>query len=108
MKGKIGQSMSFGLPVVTIYVGAEGIGLVQDENALIADKPKAFAEAVIRLYSDEVLWKRVSGEVLRHIKRKYSRDIIREKVARIFDNNKAKRGLRSNSQRMPNNEIHSP
>jgi polysaccharide pyruvyl transferase CsaB len=29
MKGKIGQSMGYGLPVVTTTIGAEGIGLVQ-------------------------------------------------------------------------------
>ena len=37
MKGKIGQSMSYGLPVVTTSIGAEGIMLQDDETALIAD-----------------------------------------------------------------------
>ena len=60
MKGKIGQAMAFGLPVVTTSVGAEGMGLVDGEHALVADDPEGFAEAVLRLYRDDELWERLS------------------------------------------------
>ena len=36
MKGKIGQALSYALPVVTTPVGAEGLGLRDGENAIIA------------------------------------------------------------------------
>ena len=58
MKGKIGQSMGFGLPVVTTSIGAEGMGLIDGEHILIADSPAAFARAVVRLYTDDLLWER--------------------------------------------------
>ena len=56
MRGKLCESMSHGLPVVTSTVGAEGIGLVPGRHALVADTPDAFAAEVVRLYSDACLW----------------------------------------------------
>ena len=60
MKGKVGQSLAFGLPVVTTSVGAEGMGLVHEVDAMIAGDAADFAEAVIRLCSDDNLWQRLS------------------------------------------------
>jgi glycosyltransferase involved in cell wall biosynthesis len=47
MRVKILDAWCWGLPVVTTYVGAEGIRVRDGENALIADTPKAFAQAVV-------------------------------------------------------------
>ena len=49
MKGKIGEAMAHGLPVVTTSIGAEGMGLTERENVFIADSPEAFSDAVIEL-----------------------------------------------------------
>lgn len=59
VKGKIGEALSHGLPAVTTSIGAEGMGLVDGEHALIADDPSEFAAAVVRLYLDRELWVRV-------------------------------------------------
>src|SRR6201988_286907 len=53
LKGKITHSLALGLPVVTPTVGAEGLGLVDGQHALIADTPEAFAARVIDVYRDE-------------------------------------------------------
>ena len=37
VKGKINQSMSYGVPVVTTSIGAEGLEAVDGEDILIAD-----------------------------------------------------------------------
>jgi glycosyltransferase involved in cell wall biosynthesis len=84
MKGKIGQSMSHGLPVVTTSVGAEGMMLVDGETALIADSPEAFAHAVIRLYTDEPLWMHVSDASTAHIREHFSPDAARRRLLSIF------------------------
>ncbi len=60
MKGKIGQAMSYGLPVVTTPIGAEGMGLHDGKHVLIRDDPEGFADAVIRLYGDKELWERLA------------------------------------------------
>jgi glycosyltransferase involved in cell wall biosynthesis len=66
MKGKVGQSLSYGLPVVTTAVGAEGMDLVDGVHALIADEPRSFAAAALRLLDDDQLWQTLAdaGPVL--------------------------------------------
>ncbi len=59
VKGKINTSLSFGVPVVTTAVGAEGMTLRDGVEALLADGPADFARAVVRLYQDEGLWQQL-------------------------------------------------
>jgi glycosyltransferase involved in cell wall biosynthesis len=84
IKGKIGHSMSFGLPVVTTSLGAEGMNLIDGEHVLIADTPAAFASAVLRLYSDDLLWEKMSQNALLHIKSNFSKTVVQTKLAQIF------------------------
>lgn len=61
MKGKIGQALSYALPVITTTVGAEGLGLLDGENAVIVDaEPERFAQAIVSLYDDAERWQRLS------------------------------------------------
>lgn len=84
MKGKIGQAMSYGLPVVTTSIGAEGMRLVDGENAMIADEPDAFAKAVIRVYRDPSLWGRLSENSRRHVEANFSESAVRPLLAELF------------------------
>lgn len=84
VKGKIGQSLSFGLPVVTTSIGAEGMHLKNDETALIADRPEDFAEAVVRLYRDTALWEQLSRNGLRHIQNTMSVQAAAAQIDRIL------------------------
>jgi len=84
MKGKIGQSMSYGLPVVTTSIGAEGMMLQDGENALIADGPEAFARAVVRVYTDHVLWKKIADNGLEHVRQHFSEEVVKSRLGRIF------------------------
>ena len=55
VKGKIIQAMEYDVPVVTTMIGAEGI----PEAALalsIADDANAFADSVMRMYTDAKAW----------------------------------------------------
>lgn len=80
VKGKIGQSLSFGLPVVTTDIGAEGMGLVDGENSLIADDVDTFASKVIELYNDRILWQKLAdgGRIL--IQKRFSPEKMRENL----------------------------
>lgn len=53
---KILEAMSFGNPVVSTSVGAEGINIIQGKHLLIADDPFAFAGMVIDLLHDQDLF----------------------------------------------------
>ena len=64
VKGKVGTAMAAGLPVVATTIAAEGMSLTDGENILVADDPKAFAKAVVKIYQDEKLWNGVSQKSL--------------------------------------------
>jgi glycosyltransferase involved in cell wall biosynthesis len=49
---KIFEAMAMGQAVVSTTVGAEGLPVVDGEHAVIADGPRAFADAVISLLRD--------------------------------------------------------
>lgn len=76
VKGKIGESLSYGLPVVTTSIGAEGIGLTDGVEALIADEPEAFAAAVVRAYEQGDLWERLAEHGYRHVEKYFMPEIV--------------------------------
>ena len=84
LKGKIGQSMGYGLPVVTTAIGAEGFSLQNRHNALIADDPREFAQLAAELYNDETLWNHISSESTRYISMNFSAEVIKDKVAEML------------------------
>ena len=84
-KGKIGTSLAHGVPCVTTSLGAEGMGLIDGEDALIADEPEAFAAAVVRLYEDEALWRRMSANGYDFCEARYSRRAVANKMNALLD-----------------------
>ena len=85
MKGKVLESMSHGLPVVATAMSVEGMRLVPGREVLIAEEPRAFAEAVARIYRDESLWNQVSDEAHRHVKEHFSREVAAQALRRLFE-----------------------
>ena len=83
MKGKIGQSMEYGLPVITTSIGAEGMDLTHDKNVLIADNAKDFANEILRLYQNKILWTQLSTSSLEIIKR-YTPENISKMILTIL------------------------
>ena len=76
VNGKIGEALSYGLPVATTTVGAEGWGFADGEQVLIADAPADFAAAVLRLYGDAALWHRLSDGGYRHIAENNTPEVV--------------------------------
>ncbi len=86
MKGKIGEAMSYGLPVVTTTVGVEGFGLTSGVNVLVGDTPEEFAGSVIKLINDEQYYDRVRMAGYHFIAENYSEPTVKKRVYDIFDN----------------------
>ncbi len=84
LKGKIGEALSCGIPVVTTSIGAEGMGLVHERSALIADEPDKFAEMVAEACSDRVLWETLSREGRALAERNYSYAAVERYWKEIF------------------------
>ena len=85
MKGKIGQALSFGLPTVTTSVGAEGMNLIDGQEALIHDEPQEFADAVVRLYESATLWQMLSDNGFRFIEENFSPGVIDERIREAME-----------------------
>ena len=84
MKGKLGQALSAGLPVVSTTIGAEGMGLVDKETALIADDADKFADAVCNLYTDSVLWEKLSRQGRDYIEERYGETAVRNQIKALL------------------------
>lgn len=56
LKTKNIQAMGAGIPLVGTSISLEGSGTRHGIEAVIENDPRAFAEAVVRLYTDEAAW----------------------------------------------------
>jgi glycosyltransferase involved in cell wall biosynthesis/SAM-dependent methyltransferase len=74
IKGKLGTSLSYGVPSVATSIAVEGMRVRDGVHALVADDPQAFADQVVRLYTDEALWNHLSQSGLDFVTDTYSLD----------------------------------
>jgi glycosyltransferase involved in cell wall biosynthesis len=72
LKGKVLDAISNGAPCVLSPVAAEGTGLTDGVDCLIANSPEEWADRVVRLYSDEALWNRISMNGFELARSRYS------------------------------------
>ena len=84
IKGKIGTSLSYGLPCVSTTIGVEGMCLKEGDGVLVSDDPAAFAEDVVRLHQDRTLWSASSHGGLDFVDRNYSIEAGMEVVRNIL------------------------
>ena len=94
MKGKVGQALASGLPVVTTRVGAEGMDLEDGKSALIADAPEAFAEAVARVCTDPQLHRDLQTAGFSHVRSRWD---VAAVEALLLEAVESLRGLRPRS-----------
>jgi len=57
LKGKLFESMLYGIPNITTSIGAEAMHRNSDWNGFIEDDDEKFIEKSVALYQDENLWK---------------------------------------------------
>jgi glycosyltransferase involved in cell wall biosynthesis len=84
IKGKIGTSLSLGLPVISTSIGTEGMGLKNKENVIIEDKTKAFAEKLVSTYKDKRLWDKLSKNGLDHAEKNWGANKGYDKLSSIL------------------------
>jgi GT2 family glycosyltransferase len=68
VKGKVGEAMSLGVPMVMTPIASEGMHIEHGVHALVSADPHQFAEHVVTLLTDDDLWRRLSraGQQLVH------------------------------------------
>jgi len=55
-KGKMGEALSFGIPVVSTSIGADGFSNIESAGVNVADTPLEMAKAIFELHEDPGLW----------------------------------------------------
>ena len=69
---KILKGLSYGLPIVSTTIGAEGLKLLNNSEILLADDPGDFAHKVIDFMTDPFLAETISRNGIKFIERNYS------------------------------------
>lgn len=77
-------ALAHGMPLVTTAVGAEGLQLVHEEHALVANDPQAFANGIVRLQQDETLWNTLGRQGREYIERNFNVENLRGQIRQIL------------------------
>jgi GT2 family glycosyltransferase/glycosyltransferase involved in cell wall biosynthesis len=85
VKGKINQSMGYGVPVVATPAAVEGMSLSDGEEVVIGEEPVNFAERLAELYLSEELWQRVSRNSISKTRELFSVEAARRQLEAILN-----------------------
>jgi glycosyltransferase involved in cell wall biosynthesis len=84
-KRKIVQALMVGTPTVTTSVGAEGLGIRDRREALIADDPAELAAGIERLLQRRIAWRRLARRGRRHILRLHGRAAVEARFDQVLE-----------------------
>lgn len=60
IKGKVLESIAYGIPSVLSPIAAEATGLLHRHSTLIANSPEEWSSYIAELYADEEMWKKMA------------------------------------------------
>lgn len=72
VKGKVVDALSFGVPSVLSPIAAEGIGIGEGAEAMVARTPAEWVAAIAALYADEKAWTAMSDRARAYARRVFS------------------------------------
>ncbi len=84
LKGKLLESMLYGLPNVTTAIGAEGMTYDDIWNGSICELPD-FAKQSVNLYSHQEMWNKAPKNGYIILKNKFSKDLFANNFAESLD-----------------------
>lgn len=84
VKGKVLDSLAFGLPCVMTEIAAEGLELPADLAWLVARGPEEFAEKVVALHRDNDLANSLREAGQAFIRDRFAFDVIRDELQQII------------------------
>jgi glycosyltransferase involved in cell wall biosynthesis len=85
---KIYECMAAGIPVVSTTVGAEGLRYADGEDIIIADDPRDFADACVRLLSDDAARRSIASNAVERMQNKQSWEAVSRDFEAILENNR--------------------
>jgi GT2 family glycosyltransferase/glycosyltransferase involved in cell wall biosynthesis len=84
MKGKVGEALSAGLPVICTTIAAEGMDLVDEQDVLIADDADAFVKNIVRLYNDSQLWNQLRTSGREIVEQRWGKESLRGPLGEVL------------------------
>ncbi len=95
LKGKLWESMKFGLPNVTSSVGAEAMHKDLDWNGFIEDSDEFFVEKAVELYQNESIWNQANENAYQILEQIFDKQLyvnqFWETISKIENNLEAHR-----------------
>jgi glycosyltransferase involved in cell wall biosynthesis len=85
---KIYECMAAGVPVVSTTVGAEGLRYHDGADIVIADDPRGFAAACVRLLSENSTRCSIASDALEYARSSLSWEAVSREFELILDNNR--------------------
>lgn len=85
VKGKVGEAMSYGVPMVLTSTAAEGMKLNSNQHCLLADQPAEFAQGVIELLKNDARWQEISTAARSHIRENFGRAATLNRVKQLLE-----------------------
>ena len=80
LKGKVGEAMMAGIPVVTTPVGIQGMDVKDGFHLLVRTTDEEFAAGVLTLLNNNELCGRLSTNGINYIKQRFSPEVAGEKL----------------------------
>jgi len=84
VKGKVLESISFGKPVVTTAIGAEGLPEDPQEYLCVHDQEKEFADAIKLLFEDEKLYFNKAQQSYHILEEYFSKQAVAKVIRSYF------------------------
>ncbi|NUN71128.1 MAG: glycosyltransferase [Bacteroidetes bacterium] len=81
---KILEALSCGLPVVMTPIAAEGLHRVRGDEFIVARTPQEFASAILSVFSDGVLCRKLSAESQALIRKEFSMEMIGSHLHELY------------------------
>ena len=82
---KVLEALAMRRPIVTTSVGCEGIDVADGDTVLIADDPRVFADATIRLLRDEALKHSLTRRGRELVCSRYDWSVVGETLGEAYD-----------------------
>jgi MoaA/NifB/PqqE/SkfB family radical SAM enzyme/glycosyltransferase involved in cell wall biosynthesis len=101
IRGKIHQHSMLGRPSVATPLGANGLAYEHDQSIVIAKEPAEYADAIIRLLTDEPLRERIGNNAREVVAKHYSWSNIVPQIEALYRSREPKRARYFDPGRRP-------
>jgi GT2 family glycosyltransferase len=82
-KGKLGEALSYGLPIVSTATGVEGFESIEKSGVLVTNSPSQMAQEIFRIHESKERWSALAGLGKTYCKEKLSSNAMRQQISSV-------------------------